>query len=57
MLYPVADGNFTPLLGCDACLHMEVLEFTNLELILRSPCRPFPSPCRSIQFGDVSEAN
>ena len=27
------DGNFTPLLGCDACLDLEVLEFVNLELI------------------------
>ena len=27
------DGNFTPLLGCDACLDLEVLEFMNLELI------------------------
>ena len=26
LLYPVADGNFTPLLGCDACLDIEVLK-------------------------------
>lgn len=29
----VVDGNFTPLLGCDACLDLKVLEFINLELI------------------------
>ena len=28
-----ADGNFTPLLDCDVCLDLEVLEFMNLELI------------------------
>ena len=33
LLYLVVDGNFTPLLGCDACLDLEVLEFMNLELI------------------------
>ena len=27
------DGNFTPLLGCDARLDLKVLEFINLELI------------------------
>ena len=33
LLYLVAKENFTPLLGYDACLDIEVLEFTNLELI------------------------
>ena len=33
LLYLVVDGTFTPLLGCDACLDLEVLEFMNLELI------------------------
>ena len=33
LLYLVGKGNFKPLLGCDTCLHIEVLEFTNLELI------------------------
>lgn len=32
-MYLVGKGNFKPLLGCDTCLHIEVLEFTNLELI------------------------
>ena len=32
-MYLVVDGNFIPLLGCDACLDLEVLEFMNLELI------------------------
>ena len=33
LLYLVVDGNFTPLLGCDACLDLEVLTFMNLKLI------------------------
>ena len=33
LLYLVVDGNFTPLLGCDACLDLEVLEFMNVERI------------------------
>ena len=33
LLYLVGKGNFKPLLECDTCLHIEVLEFTNLELI------------------------
>ena len=33
LLCLVVDGNFTPLLGCDACLDLKVLEFMNLELI------------------------
>ena len=33
LLYLVVDGNFTPLLGCDACLDLEVLKFMNLQLI------------------------
>ena len=32
LLYLVVDGNFTPLLGCDACLDLD-LKFTNLQLI------------------------
>ena len=32
LLYLVVDLNFTPLLDCDACLDLEVLEFMNLEL-------------------------
>ena len=26
-------GDFTPLLGCDACLDLEVIKFINLQLI------------------------
>ena len=33
LLYLVGKGNFTPLLGCDTCLDIEVLEFTNHKLI------------------------
>ena len=33
LLYLVVDENFTPLLGCDACLDLEVLQFMNLQLI------------------------
>lgn len=33
LLYLVVDGNCTPLLGCDACLDLEVLAFMNVELI------------------------
>ena len=33
LLYLVVDGNFTPLLGSDACLDLEVLKFMNLQLI------------------------
>ena len=33
LLCIVVDGNFTPLLGGDACLNLKVLEFINLELI------------------------
>ena len=33
LLYLVVDGDFTPLLGCDACLDLEVLQFMNLQLI------------------------
>ena len=29
----LVDGTFTPLLGCDACLDLEVLKFMNLQLI------------------------
>ena len=32
-MHLVVDGNFTPSLGCDACLDKEVLEFMTLELI------------------------
>ena len=41
LLYLVADGNSTPLMVCDACLHIKVIEFRNLELILPSPCTAF----------------
>ena len=33
VLYLVVEGNFTPLLGCDACLDLEVIKFMNLQLI------------------------
>lgn len=33
LLYFAVDGNSTPLLGRDACLDLEVLEFMNVELI------------------------
>ena len=33
LLYLVVDGNFTPLLGFDDCLDLEVLAFMNVELI------------------------
>ena len=33
LLYFAVDGKFTPLLGCDTCLDLEVLEFMNVELI------------------------
>ena len=33
LLYLVVDENFSPLLGCDACLDLEVLKFMNLQLI------------------------
>ena len=33
MLYLVVEGDFTPLLGCDACLDLEVIKFMNLQLI------------------------
>ena len=43
LLYLVVDENFTPLLGCDACLDLEVLQFMNLHLI----DTPAPSPAMS----------
>ena len=33
LLYLVVEGDFTPLLSCDACLDLEVLKFMNLELL------------------------
>ena len=33
VLYLVVEGDFTPLLGCDACLYLEVVKFMNLQLI------------------------
>ena len=33
VLYLVVEGDFTPLLGCDACLDLEVIKFMNLQLI------------------------
>ena len=45
LLYLVVDGNFTPLLGCDACLDLEVLKFMNLQLIdSPEPDRATPKP-------------
>ena len=45
LLYLVVDGNFTPLLGCDACLDLEVLMFMNLQLIdSPEPDRATPKP-------------
>jgi hypothetical protein len=32
------DGNFTPLLSCDACLDLEILKFMNLKLISGEVC-------------------
>jgi hypothetical protein len=33
LLYLVVEGDFTPLLGCDACLDLEVLKFMNFGLL------------------------
>ena len=45
LLYLVVDGNFTPLLGCDTCLDLEVLKFMNLQLIdSPEPDRATPKP-------------
>ena len=45
LLYLVVDRNFTPLLGCDACLDLEVLKFMNLQLIdSPEPDRATPKP-------------
>ena len=33
MLYLVVKGDFTPLLGCDACLDLEVVKLMNRQLI------------------------
>ena len=43
LLYLVVDGNFTPLLGCDACFDLEVLQVMNLQLI----DTPVPNPAMS----------
>ena len=43
LLYLVVDGNFTPLLGCDVRLDLEVLQFMNLQLI----DTPVPNPAMS----------
>ena len=32
VLYLVVEGDFTPLLSCDACLDLEVIKFINLQL-------------------------
>jgi hypothetical protein len=32
------DGDFTPLLSCDACLDLEILKFMNLKLISGEVC-------------------
>jgi hypothetical protein len=34
----VVDGDFTPLLSCDACLDLEILKFMNLKLISGEVC-------------------
>ena len=53
LLYLVVEGNFTPLLGCDACLDLEVLKFMILQLIdTPEPCEA--SPVTSSQVGDAS---
>ena len=53
LLYLVVEGNFPPLLGCDACLDLEVLKFMNLQLIdTPEPCEA--SPVTSSQVGDAS---
>ena len=33
VLYLVVEGDFTPVLGCDACLYLEVVKFMNIQLI------------------------
>ena len=43
LLYLVVDGIFTPLLRCDACLDLEVLQFMHLQLI----DTPVPIPAMS----------
>ena len=43
LLYLVVDENITPLLGCVACLDLEVLQFINLHLT----DTPAPSPAMS----------
>ena len=40
LLYLVVEGDFTPLLSCDACLDLEVLKFMNLQLITSSKENP-----------------
>ena len=47
LLYPVVDRNFTPLLGCDVRLDLEVLQFMNLQLI----DTPVPNPAMSVSMG------
>lgn len=46
LLYLVVDGDFTPLLSCDACLDLEILRFMNLSLIDKAEDNdPGPSSC------------
>ena len=53
LLSLIVEGNFAPLLGCDACLDLEVLKFMNLQLIdTPEPCEA--SPETSEQVGGVS---
>lgn len=37
LLYLVVQGDFSPLLSCNACLDLEVLKFMNLDLIQSTP--------------------
>ena len=38
LTFLVVDGDFTPLLICDACLDLEILKFMNLKLISGEVC-------------------
>lgn len=40
LLYLVVQGDFTPLLSCDACLVLEVLRYMNLDVIHCKPIVP-----------------
>jgi len=53
LVYRVVEGNFSPLLGCDACLDLEVLKFMNLQLI-DTPAPRVASPETLERDGDES---